>query len=42
MIDKEKHNPALRAIQDLIIEARSLAYRSTPSEELADFLDGVE
>ena len=42
MIDKNKNNKALQAIQDLIIEARSKAYQNIESKDLGDFLDGLE
>lgn len=42
MIATNKHSKAIQAVQDLIIEARSLAYQKIPGEKLAEFLDGVE
>lgn len=42
MIHKEKEAKALQAIQDLLIEARGLAYENVPSHILAELLDGIE
>ncbi|MDR6922278.1 MULTISPECIES: hypothetical protein [Chryseobacterium] len=42
MIQTEKLNSAILAIQDMIIRARSLAYKNESYEFLADFLDGIE
>ncbi len=42
MIDSNKLHSAIKAIQDLIIEARNLAYLNQPTEKIADLLDGVE
>lgn len=42
MIQPEKLNSAILAIQDLIIRARSFAYQNYPNEKLAEFLDGIE
>ncbi|WP_224994346.1 hypothetical protein [Cesiribacter sp. SM1] len=42
MIEERKLNKAIQAIQDLIIEARKLAYQEIPGKELAEFLDGLE
>jgi len=42
MIESKKQKKAIQAIQDLIIEARNLAYQNFPNKDLAEFLDGVE
>ena len=42
MIEDRKQKKAIQAIQDLIIEARSLAYQNFPNKKLAEFLDGIE
>jgi len=42
MIESKKQKKAIQATQDLIIEARNLAYQNFPNKDLAEFLDGVE
>lgn len=42
MIQTEKLNSAILAIQDMIIRACGLAYKNESNEFLADFLDGIE
>ena len=42
MVEKEKLNNAISAIQYLIIWARNLVYQGYSKEELAAFLDAVE
>ncbi len=42
MIDKEKNSKAIKAIQDLIIKGRILAFEKVDHSEMFDFLDGVE
>ena len=42
MIESGKQIKAIQAIQDLIIEARSLAYNKTEHIHLAEFLDSIE
>lgn len=42
MIAEIKRKKAIKAIHSLIIEARSLGYKSASSKDIADFLDGIE
>jgi hypothetical protein len=42
MVNREKLNSSILAIQDLIIRARNLAYQNQSGEKLAEFLDSVE
>lgn len=42
MIESNKQKKAIQAIQDLIIEARSLAYNKADHLRLAEFLDSIE
>ncbi|MGV3598697.1 MAG: GTP-binding protein EngB [Bacteroidota bacterium] len=42
MIPEYKISKAIKAIQDLIIKSRWLAYEDIPRKELGDFLDDVE
>lgn len=42
MVQPEKLNSAILAIQDLVIRARNFAYQNYPHEQLAAFLDGIE
>ncbi len=42
MIENNKNNKAIQAIQDLIIEARSMASHNVASNDLVEFLDHLE
>lgn len=42
MIAENKLKKALQAIQDLIIEARILAYENISNKDIAEFLDSIE
>ena len=42
MIESKKQKKAIQAIQDMIIEARSLAYQNFPNKDLSEFLDEIE
>ena len=42
MIKEDKNKKALKAIQDLIIEAGTMAYKNVSSKDLAEFLDDLE
>ena len=42
MIRAEKHDAALRALNDILVWARTLAYHKVAHEQLADVLDLAE
>lgn len=42
MISEDYEKKAIRAVQDLIIHTRNLAYQNQPIHTIAELLDGIE